>query len=102
MKIIKTFIKKIIPKKYHSEISFVYNYLRSLFLFDFKYKCNFCNGRFRKFLPTGLKNDIALSLIRGYRYFLCPRCHSSDRERLVYWYIINKTNILHSHLNNFI
>jgi len=32
----------------------------------------------------------------GYRYSLCPRCHSSDRERLVYWYIVNKTNILHS------
>jgi len=32
----------------------------------------------------------------GYRYVLCPRCHSSDRERLVYWYIVNKTNILHS------
>ena len=30
----------------------------------------------------------------GYRYTLCPRCHSSDRERLVYWYIVNKTNIL--------
>jgi ubiquinone/menaquinone biosynthesis C-methylase UbiE len=30
----------------------------------------------------------------GYRYSLCPRCHSTDRERLIYWYIVNKTNIL--------
>ena len=35
----------------------------------------------------------------GYRYALCPRCHSTDRERLVYWYIINKTKILNSSKN---
>jgi len=29
-------------------------------------------------------------------YALCSRCHSTDRERLVYWYIVNKTNILYS------
>ena len=97
MKRIKKFIKKIVPKKYHRKISGIYNYLRSLYFFGFKYKCIFCKGHFRRLLPTGLKNDIALSLIGGgYRYSLCPRCHSSDRERLVYWYIANKTNILHS------
>ena len=65
MKRIKIFIKRIIPRQYHSKISFLYNYLRSLLLFGFKYKCIFCNGRFRKLLPTGLKNDIAQSLIGG-------------------------------------
>ena len=65
MKKIKIFIKKLIPKKYHSKISIAYNYLRSLYFFGFKYRCNFCKGHFRKFLPTGLKNDIALSLIGG-------------------------------------
>ena len=43
-------------KKYHSKISFLYNYLQSL--------------------------------------FLCPRCHSTDRGRLIYWCIVNKINIL--------
>jgi len=65
MKRIKKFIKKMVPKKYHRKISGAYNYLKSLYLFGFKYKCNFCNGHFRKLLPTGLKNDIALSLIGG-------------------------------------
>ena len=32
----------------------------------------------------------------GYRDSLCPRCHSTDRERLVYWYINKKANILDS------
>jgi len=65
MKRIKKFIKRIVPKKYHRKISGVYNYLKSLYLFGIKYKCNFCNGHFRKLLPTGLKNDIALGLIGG-------------------------------------
>ena len=30
----------------------------------------------------------------GYRYTLCRLYHSSDRERLVYWYVVNKTYIL--------
>lgn len=97
MRKIKIFIKIIIPRRYHSKMSFLYNYSRSLFFFGFKYKCIFCNGHFRKLLPTGLKNDVALSFIGGgYRYTLCPRCHSLDRERLIYYYIKNKTNILHS------
>ena len=95
MKRIRIFIKRIIPRTYYRKISNLYNYLRSLFLFGFKYKCIFCKGHFRKLLPIGLKNDVAMNLIGGgYRYSLCPRCHSTDRERLIYWYIVNKTNIL--------
>jgi len=85
MKKVKIFIKRIIPRKYHSKISSLYNYLRSLFLVGFKHKCVFCKGHFRRLLSTGLKNDVAKSLIGGgYRYVLCPRCHSTDRDRLVY------------------
>ena len=65
MKRIKAFIKRIIPRQYHSKISIAYNYLRSLYFFGFKYRCNFCHGHFRKLLSVGLKNDIALSLIGG-------------------------------------
>lgn len=97
MRIIKILIKTIVPKQYHSKMSSLYYYLKSLYFFGFRYKCNICNGNFRRFLPVGLKNNIALSLIGGgYRYTLCPRCHSIDRERLIYWYIVHKTNILHS------
>lgn len=65
MKRIKIFVKRIIPKKYHRKISGAYNYLRSLLLFGFKHRCIFCNGHFRKLLPTGLKNDIAQTLSGG-------------------------------------
>ena len=65
MKRIKIFIKRIIPKKYHRKISGAYNYLRSLYFFVFKDKCIFCKGHFRKLLPIGLKNDVAMNLIGG-------------------------------------
>ena len=65
MKKIKIFIKRMIPRQYYSKISYLYNYLRSLYLFGFKYQCNFCKGHFRKLLPIGLKNDVAMNLIEG-------------------------------------
>jgi hypothetical protein len=65
IKRIKIFIKRIIPREYHSKISFLYNYLPSLFLLGFKYKCIFCKNHLRKFLPIGLKNNVAMNLIGG-------------------------------------
>ena len=72
MKRIKVFIKRIIPITYYRKMSNIKNYLKSIFLFGFKYKCIFCKVHFRKLLPTGLKNDIAINLMGGYRYTLCP------------------------------
>jgi len=66
MKRIEIFIKRIIPRTYYRKISNLKNYLKSLFLFGFKYQCNFCKGNFRKLLPIGLKNDVAMNLIGGY------------------------------------
>jgi len=98
MKKIKNIIKKMIPGIYYSKLSSLYHYFRLFVFFGLKYKCNFCNGHFRKLLPIGLKNDIASSIIGGrYRYAVCPKCNSTDRERLIYWYIVNKKNIFYSH-----
>ena len=48
-------------------------------------------------MPGGINNNATKNIVGGgYRFALCPRCHSTDRERLVYWYIVHKTNILHS------
>jgi len=68
MKRIKKFIKKMVPKKYHRKISGAYNYLKSLYLFGFKHRCIFCNGRFRKLLQTGLKNDKIITYRTGKKF----------------------------------
>ena len=69
MKRTEVFTKKIIPRQYHSKALYLYDYLKSLYLFGFKYQCNFCNGHFRKLLPTGLIKDIALNLTGGILLF---------------------------------
>jgi predicted SAM-dependent methyltransferase len=97
VKNIKKVVKKIIPKKYHSDVRFLYNHFRALSYFGLKYQCNICNGHFRKLLPIGIDNNASKNIVGGgYRYALCPRCLSTDRERLIYWYLINKTNIFSS------
>ncbi|MBN1639414.1 MAG: class I SAM-dependent methyltransferase [Ignavibacteriales bacterium] len=95
MKNIKKVVKKIIPKKYRSDVRSLYNHFRSLSYFGLKYQCNICNGHFRKLLPMGINKNATKNIVGGgYRFALCPRCHSTDRERLTYWYLTNKTNIL--------
>lgn len=97
MKNIKKVVKKIIPKKYLGDVRLLYNHFRALSYFGLKYQCNICNGHFREFLPMGINKKVTNDIVGGgYRFALCPRCRSTDRERLIYWYIIHKTNILNS------
>ena len=81
MKGIKIFIKRILPRRYHSKILFSYNYLRSLFLLGFKCKCIFCKGHFRRLLPIVSENDIAINLIGGVSLcFMSPMSFNGSRE----------------------
>jgi len=101
MKRIKKFIKKMVPKKYHRKISGAYNYLRSLYFFGFKYQCNFCHGHFRKLLPIGLNNDVAMNLTRGgiSLCFMSSMSFIGPGKINLLVYIINKTKILNSSKN---
>ena len=62
--------------------------------------CPFCQKSFRHFLPTGIKADIFENnqiLGGGYREnAVCPRCSSLDRERHLYLYLKEKTDIFNS------
>lgn len=68
-----------------------------------EFNCPFCGGFFRKFLPAGMdfpvlkkKNIIG----GGYRLnAVCPNCYSSDRERNIYLYLKNKTNLFHENIS---
>mgnify|MGYP002725599783 CR=1 FL=1 len=61
------------------------------------YKCPLCNRSFRHMLPAGFdlevikeKNIIGSGLRMS---ALCPYCQSTDRDRLVFLFLKNKTNI---------
>lgn len=69
--------------------------MRTIFYFGNKYQCVFCGGNFRKLLPCGINNRVAKDIIGGgYRYAVCPNCGSTDRERLIYFYLKKETRIL--------
>jgi SAM-dependent methyltransferase len=59
--------------------------------------CPFCKHHFRKMLPGGFKLPITKEkqiIGSGYRKnCVCPRCFSTDRDRLIYLYLTKETNI---------
>ena len=65
--------------------------------FGFRFKCPFCKARVRAFLPFGLpfavlkEKHVVGSGIR--QNALCPICFAIDRHRLLYLFLLNKTNI---------
>ncbi|MEZ5146482.1 MAG: class I SAM-dependent methyltransferase [Bacteroidales bacterium] len=89
----KQLIKKIIPVAYHKQLK--YAVLRKIY-FGRKHYCNVCNSNISKWLPLGYD----LPVIRekqivgaGLREAMCPVCMSSDRIRLLYHFLQNKTTI---------
>jgi predicted SAM-dependent methyltransferase len=100
---IKSLLKRIIPREYHPQLVVWYVKCRAFFLSLLytgnKFECPFCGEHFRKFLPGGLglpvfkeKNIVG----GGYRVNVrCSRCRSSDRERLTYLYLKNKTELFY-------
>ncbi len=81
-------------------------YTNLLSHWGFKYKCPFCGFHSRKLNPIGIDNPTIRRyqiIGAGLRNAGCPKCGSTDRERLVYTYlkqgldIFNKpqTRVLH-------
>lgn len=61
------------------------------------YECPLCKSQLRTFLPFGLKRPVLKEknvVGGGYRLnALCSVCGSLDRERLIYLFLLNKTDI---------
>jgi len=103
----KTFIislpKKVVPGRYHPYLLKLYeNILDSYGKLAYRgnrLECPFCGGHFGKFLPTGVAAPVGQEknmVGGGYRMNArCPSrsCDSSDRERLVFLYLKEETNI---------
>ena len=71
-----------------------------LYLSARKYKCcPFCGQCSQGFLPAGVDQPVLKEkqvVGAGYRLrATCPNCHSLDRDRLVYLYLLNKTRVFH-------
>lgn len=72
-------------------------YLRVV-CFGFRYRCPFCQARLRKFLPYGRNIEVLARLgVAGggtRPNGRCPAFGAIDRDRLVYLYPKNRTEVL--------
>ncbi|MFH1564517.1 MAG: methyltransferase domain-containing protein [bacterium] len=86
---IKSTLKKIIPKKYHSQAQKFCFKFKSFWYFGNKVICPCCNGSFRKFLSFGIKSRPNAQ---------CPKCESLERHRLFWIYLRDKTDFFKGNL----
>ena len=97
-------LKSLVPKAaisgYHAcRMAFgsIYRQLYSLAYRGSGYYCPFCNYYHRHFLPDGSKAKVIEQydvIGGGYRpSCLCPKCGSKDRERLLYGFLKQQTNL---------
>lgn len=95
-------IKNLLPQSLSRFAKRSYLTIRGLYYYGKKYYCPICEHNFRKFLPGGFNLEIIEEkqiIGSGYRENnICPKCQSTDRDRLVFHYLKNKTNIFSSKL----
>lgn len=94
---IKPVLKHIIPFQVGVKLRGGYQKFLKIIYQGNNYYCPFCDNSFRKFLKGGYPNPLAekMEIIgAGKRSnMLCPRCYSTDRDRLIYLYLKEKTDV---------
>lgn len=90
-------LKKFIPFWLAKKLRGFYQKASAVILRGDTYYCPYCGYSFRKFRPGGIDLPVIYEMqIIGAGYRLndvCPRCHSLDRDRLIYLFLSQKTNI---------
>lgn len=71
-------------------------YLRGIYYSGNKYECPLCEHRFRTMLPGGFDLPVITEkqIVGGGRRNndVCPRCQSTDRDRLIYLYLKHESD----------
>lgn len=93
-------IKRLVPFKLAKKLRGGYQKLNGLFYKGSEYFCPNCDHYFRKFLKCGenIPHLDHLQIVGGgiRKQCLCPRCFSKDRERLIYLYLRDKTELFYT------
>ncbi len=96
-KFIKTIVKPLIPFQLGVKLRGGWQKLMAWFYHGNKYYCPYCKHTFRKMLPAGERPPINIEkkiIGAGYRQnVLCPRCYSTDRDRLIWIWLQEYTNL---------
>jgi SAM-dependent methyltransferase len=95
----KQFLKSLVPPVLRPIIRSAWH---RAYHWGFRHTCPFCRSHLRTFLPFGLKAPVlgARQVVgAGYRLNArCPFCGSIDRERLLYLFLLRKTDIFERRL----
>ena len=94
-------LKMLIPHGLRPGLKTVWEKIRvfwkKIYFFGFSYKCPLCKSRLRKLLPDGFDFPVLREkrvIGGGYRINnLCPICNCFDRERLIYLFLLHKTEV---------
>ena len=81
MEYTKLLAKRIIPRRYHPLVRYIFITIR---YFGLRFKCPSCGGHFRKFLSYESDRK-------------CPRCDCLKRHRLLWVYLNEKTDFFTNH-----
>lgn len=103
---VRSWVKKLIPEKYRLLRYRWYEKLRYypelVLCVGSKLECPFCGWHFRRFRRAGFDYPILKEKdVVGASCHpddVCPRCMSNARERLVYFYLKNKTSVFKERL----
>lgn len=98
----KSILKKIIPYSIGVKIRGAYQKILGYYYKGNKYYCSFCNNTFSKMLPGGFDFPVIKEkqiIGGGYRENnICPRCFSTDRDRLINLFLKEKTSFFTQNL----
>src|SRR5579863_2750569 len=87
---IKVLLRLVVPPRLRPR-------LRALYYGGSRYTCPICGNHLRRFLPAGLDFPVLKEkeVVGGgyYPNILCPVCGSFDRMRLLYLYLLHKTDL---------
>lgn len=79
-------------------LSRMYKFINKVFFFGDKYQCNFCYASLRKLKAYGFKFSVIEEkkiIGAGFREnVICPVCRSTDRERLIKFFIEQNPHLL--------
>lgn len=96
-------LKQFVPYWLGVKIRGNYQRLLALYLKGNKFTCPLCGRSFRKLLPGGIDNEVfrKYQIIGGGRRpnSVCPRCFSTDRDRLVFLYLRDFTDVFQQKYN---